>query len=209
MATSKVMVPGGVARASPQLGAPASNLLSTWAKQRDLPGLDHDLRETTWLIGDYEIHRKLGEGEFASVYECAKEDADPAAPRVAIKAIKKAKVQRHTSVFKSRRNIARVNLEVKAMRLFSHAGVCRLYDVMHSARYVYLVLERGDRDLYTFLNDHPAGCGDATIAAIMRILALALRHCHNARIAHRDLKPERASASPLSRGKSRRPPRVS
>ena len=96
-----------------QLGSRDSTLLSTWSKQKDLPQLNPELRETTWLIGDYEIHKKLGEGEFASVYECSKEGASA---RVAVKAIKKAKVQRHTSIYKSRRNIGRVNAEVAALK---------------------------------------------------------------------------------------------
>ena len=80
--------------------------------------------------------------------------------------------------------------EVAALQRLRHAGVCRLYGVVHSPTYVYLVMEAGDRDLFAFLDGYPRGCDDGTVCAVMRILALALRHCHNAGVAHRDVKPE-------------------
>ena len=55
---------------------------------------------------------------------------------------------------------------------------------------MYLVLERGDRDLYAFLDDYKDGCTEDVVRSVMRIAALGLRHCHANGIAHRDLKPE-------------------
>lgn len=173
-----------------------SSLESTWAAQNDLPPLDEDLAEqplakgVAGKIGSYALTRRLGEGEFAAVYECKRVDKGEGAALFAIKAINKAKVQRHNSILKSKRNIRRVNLEVLAMRRFRHAGICQLYDVMQSASFVYLVMEMGEQDLFTFLDEHPEGCPELVVKQVMRILALGLRHCHNAGIAHRDIKPE-------------------
>ncbi|EGB03899.1 hypothetical protein AURANDRAFT_13865, partial [Aureococcus anophagefferens] len=141
-------------------------------------------------IGAYELTRRLGEGEFAAVYECKRAADGPDGKRYAVKAINKAKVQRHSSILKSKRNIRRVNLEVAAMRRFRHGGICQLYDVVQSNSFVYLVMEMGERDLFTFLDDHPEGCPEPVVKQVMRILALGLRHCHNAGVAHRDIKPE-------------------
>lgn len=172
----------------------SSALESTWAAQSDLPGLEPELTEKcvagSGVIGRYAVLRRLGEGEFATVFECRRSDEGDEAPRYALKAINKAKVQRHSSLLKSKRNIRRVNTEVLAMRRFAHAGICQLIDVMQSPSFVYIVMEMGERDLFNFLDDHPSGCSDIVIKQIMRILALGLRHCHNHGIAHRDIKPE-------------------
>ena len=174
--------------------ATSTALASTWAAQGDLPALDVAMVEEPCTkakfgrFGAYEVTKKLGEGEFASVYR-ARRAEDPEV-EYAIKAIDKANVQRHNSILKSKRNIRRVNLEVLAMRRFRHGGICQLYEVMQTPSYVYLVLEMGERDLFSFLDEHPDGCPELYVKQIMRILALGLRHCHNAGIAHRDLKPE-------------------
>ena len=39
----------------------------------------------------------------------------------------------------------------------------RLYDVVQSPAHVYLVLERGDRDLYAFLDDYKDGCTEDVV----------------------------------------------
>ena len=169
-------------------------LESTWGAQQDLPPVNREMDEQlddtgAGRIGHYDIRRRLGKGEFACVYEGVRVGA-PEKGTFAVKAINKAKVQRHTSLLKSKRNIRRVNTEVMAMKRFSHAGVCALYDVMHSATTLYVVMEMGERDLFSFLDDHPDGCPEVVMKQIARILALGLRHCHNREIAHRDLKPE-------------------
>ncbi|EGB12489.1 hypothetical protein AURANDRAFT_20231 [Aureococcus anophagefferens] len=161
-------------------------MASTWALQKALPPEDPNVVERALgdgrvQIGAYEVLEVIGEGEFASVWE-ARSAARPG-ERLAMKAIKKARVG-------AKRNIARVDREVAALQRLRHAGVCRLYGVVHSPTYVYLVMEAGDRDLFAFLDGYPRGCDDGTVCAVMRILALALRHCHNAGVAHRDVKPE-------------------
>lgn len=171
----------------------ATALSATWAAQPDLPALDPsllevvDLERETGQVGPYTIQRILGEGEFATVYECA---SPSHVGTFALKAINKSKVQRHNNLHKSKRNIKRVNTEVMAMKRFTHAGICQLYDVMHSQTVVYLVMEIGERDLFSFLDDFPDGCPELILKQIARILALGLRHCHNRSIAHRDIKPE-------------------
>ena len=105
----------------PRLAAPtpestASTLLSTWAQQRHLPPINPSLngeqvRKGT-ILGKFELTRKLGEGEFAQVYECVKRE--DRARRFACKAIRKERMQRHASLHKAKRNIKRVDTEVRA-----------------------------------------------------------------------------------------------
>ncbi|CAH0377903.1 unnamed protein product [Pelagomonas calceolata] len=174
-------------RALQATGSP-TDLESTWAQQEALPpsvAADKLLTET--CVGPYEVLRRLGDGEFSTVVECRKADNPET---YALKVIGKAKVQRHSSILKSKRNISRVNREVRAMRAANHAGICRLFDVMQTPSHIYLVLEKGDRDLYALIDDYPGGCPENVVKSATRILVLALRHCHNAKIAHRDIKPE-------------------
>ena len=165
-----------------------TDLESTWAKQDALPPcVPADSLLTETRVGPYEVLRRLGDGEFSTVVECR---AGAAPETYALKVIGKAKVLRPFSVVKSIRNIGRVNREVKAMRAANHAGICRLFDVMQTPSHIYLVLEKGDRDLYALIDDYPGGCPENVVKSATRILVLALRHCHNAKIAHRDIKPE-------------------
>ena len=115
---------------------------------------------------------------------------DPAVAETRRENLIYAQVLRPSSVVKSIRNIGRVNREVKAMRAANHAGICRLFDVMQTPSHIYLVLEKGDRDLYALIDDYPGGCPETVVKSATRVLVLALRHCHNMRIAHRDIKPE-------------------
>jgi len=176
----------------------SSALLSTWTTCAALPAIDPELEEQPITqkhakIGAYQLTRKLGVGEFANVYECMKRGEDRAtAKRYAFKAIKKARVQRHSQLHKAKRNIKRVDTEVASMKKLSHGAVVRLYDVIQSPTMLYIVLEKGDRDLYSFLDSHEYadGCPDDVVKSVMRIAALGLRHCHANGVAHRDLKPE-------------------
>ncbi|KAH8065119.1 serine/threonine kinase [Aureococcus anophagefferens] len=151
-----------------------SALESTWSSQPELPPVVEDLQVTA-TVGKYAVSRKLGEGEFATVFACRAGD-DDGAPELALKVINKAKVQRHSSILKSKRNIRRVNMEVLAMRRCRHAGICRIYDVLHSPSSVYLVMEMAERDLFTFLDGYPDGCPEPIIKQPENILVVGEPH---------------------------------
>mmetsp|Transcript_64681 Transcript_64681/g.179675 ORF Transcript_64681/g.179675 Transcript_64681/m.179675 type:complete len:787 (+) Transcript_64681:319-2679(+) len=109
----------------------------------------------------------------------------PSSGKAAIKIIVKERiVGLHT--------LARINNEIRAMWLLTdlRSGVLRLYDVLHSENYLYLVMEKGGRDLFEFLNKHPAGAPEDVASEIFSHIARAVHECHQAGVVHRDLKPE-------------------
>lgn len=105
------------------------SLVSSWSMQKHLPAVRHQLREekeadgALAIVGEYQMVSKLGEGQFADVYECCRLSAAGSAqwdgPRYACKAILKARVERHRNLIKSKRNITRVDSEVEAMMSFA------------------------------------------------------------------------------------------
>lgn len=177
----------------------AASLSSFWEAQPDLPKCDGALVEAAMSeggrgrarIGEYEVLRVLGKGDFAAVYEC-RPFGQENGPHFACKTVKKARVERHSSgdLRKAKRNIGRVNNEVKQMRRLAHVGICRLYDTMQSPSYLYIVMEMGERDLFTFLDARPRGATPKCAVEIARQLAEALAHCHASGVAHLDVKPE-------------------
>ena len=60
---------------------------------------------------------------------------------------------------------------------------------MHSQEYVHVVMEHGGRDLYDLIGDH-SGVNTTAAQTICLCLALALAHCSDRGIIHRDVKPE-------------------
>ena len=175
------------------------DLLSTWSSQKNIPPIDRTISDKKLtaipggkpgpIIGTYQMTRRLGKGEFAEVWECKVSQNDIHDIR-ACKAIRKERVQRASTIHKSKRNIKRVNMEIDALRRCKHAAICQVYGVFHSPLHVYIICEKGERDLYSFLDGYPSGCEEDVIRNVMRLVALGMRHCHNAGIAHRDIKPE-------------------
>ena len=116
-------------------------------------------------MGRYRVTRTLGEGEFAKVYECRR---DGEGAPLALKAIKKAIVERHASnsILKAKRNIGRVGLEVAALRRF------RETTPYAQPAYAFNVYKVGANDLRRFLlGPAPA----ETSANDMTFLRVALR----------------------------------
>lgn len=88
--------------------------------------------------------------------------------------------------------LARINNEIHAMAMLRpvRRGILALHDVLHTDKYLYLVMEKGGRDLFEFLNAHPNGTTEPIAAQIISRVALAVHRCHCVGVAHRDLKPE-------------------
>ncbi|ETV91712.1 CAMK/CAMKL protein kinase [Aphanomyces invadans] len=176
-----------------------------------IPALAHDIIESVTIVGDYTIHGTLGEGQYASVYSCSRNPAAsmthhqgstggsatllpssptvdnvcPSPPNLALKAINKSKLTDITG-------LVRVHSEIAALSdpALRHPSLLCVHEVIHTSKFIYLVTERGGKDLFDFFGPHDKGVSEATALRITFKIAEAVKHMHLHGYCHRDLKPE-------------------
>lgn len=147
-------------------------------------------QRTIMFLDEFEFVKRLGEGAFATVWAARRKD--PGGPNhgklYAVKHLKQAddgvagKGLLGTPEFRSLKFIAR------------HPNVLRAVQVARERGQVFLVTEWCDDNLLSIVETaRERGLGrvpeDVTRAALSHLLE-ALAHCHDARWAHRDVKPE-------------------
>ena len=93
--------------------------------------------------------------------------------------------------------------ELEALSRFSHPGVLKYHQVIEGGDFVYIIMDRHDRDLQHFIADHrrtQKSIPKKLLLSIVRQLAEALAYIHDSTktdasantlpaIVHRDLKP--------------------
>ncbi|ETO84663.1 CAMK/CAMKL/SNRK protein kinase [Phytophthora nicotianae P1976] len=156
---------------------------------RAIPRLTAQLPETPTTIGQYPLEQVLGYGQYAVVYT----SSTPERAELAIKAIDKQKLVDLVSLHRISSEIT--SLSDTAIR---HPGILELVDVIHTHKHVYLVTERGGKDLFEFFGAHVDGLGEDTIRPLFLNLAQAVEVLHRNNYCHRDLKPENVLYAPES-----------
>ncbi len=132
---------------------------------RHIPPVHVDVEENITTIGDYTIHATIGEGQYASVYACTKKSTNSNehhtisnlhlmmtplhSNELAVKVIDKTKV---TDILA----LERIHSEISALKdpALRHASILSLKDVVHTSKYIYLVTERGGKDLFEYFGPH-------------------------------------------------------
>ncbi|KAG3185352.1 hypothetical protein PC128_g13338 [Phytophthora cactorum] len=156
---------------------------------RAIPCLTAQLLETPTTVGKYPLEQVLGYGQYAVVYT----SSTPEYPELAVKAIDKQKLMDLVSLHRISSEIT--SLSDAAIR---HPGILELVDVIHTHKHVYLVTERGGKDLFEFFGAHVDGLGEDTIRPLLLHLAQAVEVLHRNNYCHRDLKPENVLYAPES-----------
>lgn len=147
-----------------------------------IPLLDKHITESATCIGQYPLQDVLGYGQYATVYASS---APAAAVTLAIKVIDKDKLTDLVA-------LVRVNAEIASLRdpsIAGHPGVLAVTDVIHTSRFIYLVTERGGRDLFEHFGARSDGVDEPVVQALMFRVALAVQMLHRHNYCHRDLKP--------------------
>ena len=105
-----------------------------------------------------------------------------AALQVAVKIIDKGKLNKD--------ELDHIHHEVRVMKLIHHPNIIQLYQVVDTAKSLYLILELGTGgDLYEHIQKHGRMTEDRA-RHFFRQLVAAVCYCHKLHIVHRDLKAE-------------------
>lgn len=155
-----------------------------------IPRVTSSVTESESAIGPYPFSDVLGYGQYATVFASHLPDAPHEA--LAVKAIDKGKLVDLVTLH-------RVNSEIASLRdpAIHHPGILGLRDVIHTNRHIYLVTERGGKDLFDFFGPHDEGVPEDTMQTIMLRVALAVQTLHRNNYCHRDLKPENILYDPI------------
>ena len=134
---------------------------------------------TPQFVRMYDFLDNLGKGHFAVVkraqHVISKE-------QVAVKIIDKTKLTKD--------ELDHIHHEVRVMKLIRHPHVVRLYQVVDTAKSLYLILELGSGgDLYEHIQKH-GKLPEERARHFYRQLVAAVCYCHSNHIVHRDLKTE-------------------
>ncbi|KAJ1436082.1 kinase-like domain-containing protein [Ochromonadaceae sp. CCMP2298] len=131
-------------------------------------------------VGDYNVGELLGEGQFATVKDCSLEGQST---EYALKIIKKERITSFTALM-------RVSNEIDNLLLLKNKHIVNIVHVLHTEKKLYIVTEKGGRDLFDFFDEHPDGVPEEWAKQIIICVLKGVMFCHDHGICHRDLKPE-------------------
>lgn len=138
-----------------------------------------DSHAPVWSLNDFDIGKKLGEGQFGSVY-LARERRSGFL--VALKAIKKSQL-----LCSFNEHLLRREIDIHSHLL--HPNILQFYAWFTTPTRIYLVLEIAPLgELMDKLNQ--GGLPEPSVAKYMKQIISAIRCCHSHNVMHRDLKPE-------------------
>lgn len=136
------------------------------------------------LKSSYRIIRPLGSGSFAKVKRKLHLVAEHiiTKQKVAIKIIKR-------SVISEKHLLRKIQREIKILKNLHHPNIIKLYDVIHTEKEIFLVLEYvSGGELYSLIEKGKLHEQDAR--KYFQQIISAISYCHKRRVAHRDIKPE-------------------
>lgn len=141
--------------------------------------------ETEDKVGAYNLDDMLGEGQFATVMSCWKDNdsGDINKDKHAIKIIKKEIITTFAS-------LKRLSNEVFHLQTLKSPYVVKISDCIHTSSKLYIVTERGGADLFDFFDNHPEGVDPKWAKEIIANIMKGVTYIHRRKICHRDLKPE-------------------
>lgn len=128
----------------------------------------------------FDIIRKLGQGTYGKVQLGINKETGE---EVAIKTIKKSKIEAEADLIRIRR-------EIQIMSSIQHQNIIRIYEVFENNDKIVLVMEyAAGGELYDYLSEKKI-LTEQDARRLFRQIAMAVYYCHKYQICHRDLKLE-------------------
>ncbi|XP_066997071.2 uncharacterized protein Nuak [Anabrus simplex] len=128
----------------------------------------------------FDIIRKLGQGTYGKVQLGINKETGQ---EVAIKTIKKAKIETEA-------DLVRIRREIQIMSSVQHPNIIHIYEVFENREKMVLVMEyAAGGELYDYLSERKV-LSEQEARRIFRQIATAVYYCHKHKICHRDLKLE-------------------
>ncbi|KXS16880.1 Pkinase-domain-containing protein, partial [Gonapodya prolifera JEL478] len=132
------------------------------------------------IIGKYRLDKTIGQGTYGKVKLGTHVDTGD---KVAVKVIEKAQI-------KSPKQVARLQREIRFLKLLYHPHIVKVHDVMETSDSIFIIMEYavgGELFDYIVANKRVK---EKEARAFFRQVLSAVDYCHQNSIIHRDLKPE-------------------
>lgn len=144
---------------------------------REIPVLEDmsKFTETEDRVGEFSVGDTLGQGQFATVRSCCRDGSEK---ELAVKIIKKDRFTTFTA-------LKRISNEIKILRRLRSDFIVSVKDVVQTMDNLYIVTEKGGRDLFESFDDNPDGVPESWAKEVIVCVLKAVLYCHEQGICHR------------------------
>ena len=109
---------------------------------------------------------------------------DYGVPPMAVKIVKKDDII-------TIQNVIAIENEIRILKAVSpHRNVVKFVEVLHGPTHIYIIMERMERDLFTFMEENKSKIDQNIAALITKEILSGVAHLTQHRVVHRDIKPE-------------------